>query len=144
MKLGVLILGKIMNVNVNGVEKSSFPKINIRTVARLNVLRHIMDKKWHIEKKEPLEHPDQTQEGLVLKPRFPLYQHPHAGYDTTIYHKIPQKCACKGTGLVPPNNERIGKEPQAYCPLHICKRFWPQQQKNGSVEFKELGRSGLL
>jgi len=62
---------------------------------------------------------------------------------TTIYHVDSRKCACKGSGLVPPPAERVGKEPQAYCPKHPCVRYWPQQQKDGSIAFKECASYGL-
>ena len=76
--------------------------------------------------------------------RYTEYDDPRAGTTTkTIFHKIASKCACKGTGLIPPNNERIGKEPQAFCPLHPCKRYWPQAQADGSVRFFELTPKGL-
>jgi hypothetical protein len=78
--------------------------------------------------------------------RFPEYEDPRAGITTpTITHKIICKCACKGTGLIPPNSERKGKEVQAYCPLHkdVATQYWPQAQKDGSVRFFELTYKGL-
>ena len=61
----------------------------------------------------------------------------------TIYHSNSRKCACKGSGLVTPPAERVGREPQCYCPKHICKRYWPQAQEDGSVKFFELDPKGL-
>jgi hypothetical protein len=51
------------------------------------------------------------------------------------------KCACKRTGLIPPAVSKGGH--QVYCPSHPCKRYWPQLQPYGSVQFKELTRGGL-
>lgn len=55
-----------------------------------------------------------------------------------------EKCLCKGTGLIPPVQD-LKKSVQVYCPTHKCKRYWPQLQSNGGVEFKELkeGNGGL-
>jgi hypothetical protein len=63
--------------------------------------------------------------------------------EASIYNPQTRLCACKGTGLVPTNEERIGKEPQAYCPYHKCKRYWPQLQTDGSVKYFELTSQGL-
>jgi hypothetical protein len=48
------------------------------------------------------------------------------------------KCACEGTGLVPPTSKLPKGGRQAYCPTHKAVRTWPQLQKDGSVEYKEL------
>ena len=52
-----------------------------------------------------------------------------------------RKCACKGTGLIPPTVKKV--DHQVYCPAHPCKRYWPQLQKDGTYQFKELTRGGL-
>jgi hypothetical protein len=52
------------------------------------------------------------------------------------------KCACKGTGLIPLPAVLKGGN-QVFCPSHPCKRYWPQLQKDGTYQFKELTREGL-
>jgi hypothetical protein len=58
----------------------------------------------------------------------------------TIYHIKSHRCACKGTGLVPPSKDRIKNEPQAYCPKHPRQRFWLQTQKDGTTKLIKVGR----
>lgn len=75
-------------------------------------------------------------------PRWPVHRNKTTGL-VGIYNHETRLCACKGTGLVPPDNERRSKEVQAYCPYHKCTRYWPQAQKDGSTRFFELTNSGL-
>ncbi len=60
----------------------------------------------------------------------------------SLYHPNSRKCVCKGRGLIPP--ERPASGIQAFCPIHQIQRYWPQLQKNGSVELKPLGKDGLI
>jgi hypothetical protein len=48
------------------------------------------------------------------------------------------KCACEGTGLIPPTDKLPKGGRQAYCPTHKAVRTWPQLQEDGSVQYKEL------
>lgn len=71
---------------------------------------------------------------------YPLYE-PYPGGTKSIYHVIGRKCACKGTGLIPPDPLVKNK---VYCPTHRVRRTWPQLQTDGSVQFKELNSKGLV
>ena len=77
-----------------------------------------------------------------MSDRWPNHLNKSTG-QMSIYNPEAKLCACKGTGLVPPNDERIDKESQAYCPYHKCTRYWPQAQADGSVRFLELTNTGL-
>jgi hypothetical protein len=48
------------------------------------------------------------------------------------------KCACEGTGLIPPTNVLPKGEHQVYCPMHRIPRYWLQMQAYGGVVSKEL------
>lgn len=57
--------------------------------------------------------------------------------ETKLYHADSRKCICKGSGLI--GEGKI----KAFCPIHRVQRYWPQEQADGSIKFKKLGRYGL-
>jgi len=61
----------------------------------------------------------------------------------SLYNVDSKKCACKGTGLIPPKGTVPEGTNQVFCPQHRIKRTWPQAQKDGGVEFKEVTNKGL-
>ncbi len=75
-------------------------------------------------------------------PRWPAHRDKTTGL-IGIYNHEAHLCACRGTGLVPTNEERRGEESQAYCPYHKCTRYWPQLQADGSTKFYEIISKGL-
>jgi hypothetical protein len=72
--------------------------------------------------------------------KYPTYTNRLTG-EQSIYHVDSRKCACKGTGKIPPVKPL--NECQAFCPVHRCQRYWPQAQADGSIQFKPLTRNGL-